>query len=234
MDIKRMQSVMLANGLRVADDDPIFSVVTLVELAVNEANSKHLEQMRIIADPILTAAEVLTIGRQFLSGENEQILDDVNSIKRLTAAIAQQIANNTIQDKDRLINVIKTIDGSLLKIVHSISDSKSALEARNEAYLICSIKEIKEAVQQVKDIETLLQSALRDHIDSLMRPSLQQIIEQVKILSNEETGAMSLMKKTNDTQNELAGNIGFMCAGISLLLVLTFAAGYWLRPVLSG
>lgn len=229
-----MQSVMLANGLRVADDDPIFSVVTLVELAVNEANSKHLEQMRIIADPIVTAAEVLTIGRQFLSGENEQILDDVNSIKRLTAAIAQQIANNTIQDKDRLINVIKTIDGSLLKIVHSISDSKSALEARNEAYLICSIKEIKEAVQQVKDIETLLQSALRDHIDSLMRPSLQQIIEQVKILSNEETGVMSLMKKTNDTQNELAGNIGFMCVGISLLLVLTFAAGYWLRPVLSG
>ena len=92
MDIKEMQSVMLSNGLRVADDDPIFSVATLVELAANEANTKHLEQMRIISDPILSAVEILTIGRQFLSVENEQILDEVNSIKGSIATIAQQLS----------------------------------------------------------------------------------------------------------------------------------------------
>lgn len=172
MDIKEMQSVMLSNGLRVADDDPIFSVATLVELAANEANTKHLEQMRIISDPILSAVEILTIGRQFLSVENEQILDEVNSIKGSIATIAQQIASNTIQDKDRFINVIKTIDASLSQITHSIGDSKSVLEARNEAFLMCCIKEITDSVQQVTDIEKLLLSSTRDHIDSLMRLSL--------------------------------------------------------------
>lgn len=234
MDIKEMQSVMLSNGLRVADDDPIFSVATLVELAANEANTKHLEQMRIISDPILSAVEILTIGRQFLSVENEQILDEVNSIKGSIATIAQQIASNTIQDKDRFINVIKTIDASLSQITHSIGDSKSVLEARNEAFLMCCIKEITDSVQQVTDIEKLLLSSTRDHIDSLMRPALLQMSEQVKMLSNKDTAVMNLMKKTNDTQNKLAANFGLACLSVGSLLVLTFAAGYLLRPVLGS
>ena len=176
----------------------------------------------------------MTIGRQFLSVENEQILDEVNSIKGSIATIAQQIASNTIQDKDRFINVIKTIDASLSQITHSIGDSKSVLEARNEAFLMCCIKEITDSVQQVTDIEKLLLSSTRDHIDSLMRPALLQMSEQVKMLSNKDTAVMNLMKKTNDTQNKLAANFGLACLSVGSLLVLTFAAGYLLRPVLGS
>jgi len=58
--------------------------------------------------------------------------------------------------------------------------------------------------------------------------------EQVKMLSNKDTAVMNLMKKTNDTQNKLAANFGLACLSVGSLLVLTFAAGYLLRPVLGS
>ncbi|MNR84311.1 hypothetical protein D3C72_151090 [compost metagenome] len=243
-----MQAVMLSNGLRLTDEDPIFSLVSLVELALNEANESHSEklilsiqalqrfrdEMRIIGDAVKSTAETLTVGGQFLKGENEQVLEEISAIRESMTTIGQYVSNKSLQENDQLNKVIEAINASLEKIINSKGDSRSALQARNETFLICQIKEITEAVKQVKEFEKLLESAAKDHIEDLIRPVLQQMTEQVKMLSNKDTAVLSLIKKTNDTQNKLAANLGLACLSVGSLLVLTFAAGYLLRPVLGS
>lgn len=248
MDIKEMKSVLLAKGLRVADDDPIFSVAVLAEMAVNDSNAKHLQQlntslfplekfhveMRSMGDAVLSALEILTIGRQFLSGENEQVLEEVSAIKGSIETIAQKISIRTIPDEDRLNKAIEKMIASLSHTVNSINGPRSILHLQNEAFLMGRIKEITAAVEQLKDIEKLLQSAARDRIDLLVAPVVQHMHDQVKRLSEKDTYAMRFMQKTQATHEKMAANIEIICAGVGLLGLVTLMAGFFLGRALAG
>lgn len=248
MDIKKMQAMMLSQGIRLTDDDPIFAIVTMNEHAVNEANSKHLEQLNTSLQPLqkfkdeilaigrasILAAEMVTIGRQFLSGENEQILEDFASIKESLTLIEKQISKNVV-DRDRLSNVIDSINTSLAHIANSTNpESWLALQARNETFLKNRVHELLTTVQQFKDIEPTLQASARDHIETLLRPALQQLTENVHRLSDKNTAVMRMLTKTTETQHTFVANLGLMVFGVSVLLLLAGGGGYLLRLYLSG
>lgn len=243
-----MQAVMLSNGLRLTDEDPIFTMVSLVELALNEANTKHLEQLNTSLQPLqkfkdemlaigsasVLAAEMLTIGRQFLSGENEQILEDVALIKESLTLIAKQNSKN-ILDRDRLSNVIDSINTSYAHLAKSTNpDSWLTLQVRNETFLKNRVHELLTAVQEFKDIEPTLQAAARDHVESLLRPALQQLSENVQRLSEKETTFMHMIINTNKKQHTFVANIRLVVLGVAVLLLLAGGGGFLLRLYLSG
>lgn len=243
-----MQALMLSQGIRLTDDDPIFAIVTLNEQAVNEANSKHLQQLNTSLQPLqkfkdeilaigrasILAAEMVTIGRQFSSGENEQILEDFASIKESLTLIEKQTSKNVL-DRDRLSNVIDSINTSLAHIANSTNpESWLALQARNETFLKNRVHELLTTVQQFKDIEPTLQAAARDHIESLLRPALQQLTENVHRLSEKDTTVMRMLIRTTETQHKFVANVGLMVIGVSVLLLLAGGGGYLLRLYWSG
>lgn len=243
-----MQAAMLSKGLRLTDEDPIFSVVSLVELALNEANTKHLEQLNTSLQPLqkfkeemrsigrasILAAEMITIGAQRLSGEKELVLEDVASIKESLSLITKQNSKN-ILDRDQLSKVIDSINKSYTNLANSTNpDSWMALQARNETFLKNRVHELLTTVQQFKDIEPTLQAAARDHIETLLKPALQQLTENVNRLSEKDTNVMRMLVKTTETQRKFVANIGLMVFGISVLLLLAGGGGYFLRLYLSG
>jgi hypothetical protein len=243
-----MQSLLLTKGLRITDDDPIFAVVALAEMAVNDANAKHLEElnsallilqnfqveMRAMTDAALSATEILSIGRQFLSGENEQILEDVGAIKGSIQSLSQKISIRNTPDEDWLNKVAVTVNSSLSHTMKSISGARSILHSQNEAFLIHRVKEITASVQQLKDIDEMLRSSARERIDLLVAPVVQQMNEQAKKLAEKDTFAMRFMQKTNETQEKMATNIWIICVGVCFLVASAFMAGTYFRSALSG
>lgn len=140
---------------------------------LNRAGSQlpqHDAEMEIMTNALLAAAEIAAIGRQILSGKNEQIGDDLSAIKESVDRVAQQIADGAMADDRDLHGRIESMTASVVAAAQTVKGVKSVLHKQNEDFLMSRIKEITAAVQQLKDMEGVMQFAADKHIESIVRP----------------------------------------------------------------
>lgn len=239
MDIQQMQSLLQAKGIRIANDDPIFTLLALNEIALDDLTKRHHQELntdssqlpqlraevRLMADALVNLAELTTLVRQVLSGENEKISDDVNAVKGSVEKIAQQIADGATTDDHDLHGKIEIMTAAVAAAADSVKGTRAILHRHNEALLMDRIQEITNAVQQIKDIEELLRSTASKQIDSLAAPVVLQMSEQVKRLAEKDTYAMKFMQKTNSTQEKMAANMEYSYFVSGLLVVFALAVG---------
>lgn len=243
MEIQQMQSLLLKQGIRIANDDPIFTLLALNEIVLDEMTERHRKkldnagfelqkvhaEMKNMADALVAAAEIAAIGRQILSGENEQVLNDIDMIKKSINEIAQKIANGLVAGDRDLGDRMEIMATTILAAIVKIKSTTPILQRQNEAFLLDRISEITTAVLQLKDMQGGLQLTANKQIESIVAPVVLQMSEQVKKLADKDTFAMRFMQRTHNIQEKMADITWYLISGSVLLVVLAFATGYLLK-----
>lgn len=234
MEIKQMQSVLLARGIRITDDDPIFTVLTLCEIISNDLVKKNLQhlnaantdflrfqvEIRAMGDAILSLAETLNIGRHLLSGENEQILEDVNSIKATLEIFAQEISVQMPSNEYKLHKLIEALNSSVATAVKTFNGDKSILHSRHEALLIQCINEISNAIGKLKGMESAIQETARRQAETAVSP----IVEALK---NRDHLSGQYYKIASDVYKTLADKAIYTTVILSTVFLVAVGGAFY-------
>lgn len=248
MNIEIMQSVVRAKGLRISDDDPLFIVAQLAELAVNEANAAHLKQievafealqrfqveMRSMGNAISSAADVLTTGRELFRLENDGIQEDLSVIKSSIAAMSREVSIDAAKDKERLNTVISEMNASLSQIAKQMKDPRSPIHARNESFLMQQIGQITGSIQQLKGIESALHSTATKSVSALLSPVLDQVEKLEKALSSKDGLMVGLVNDAAEAKKKIASRLTILSGIAGTGMITAFAAGYFVGTVFTG
>lgn len=111
----------------------------------------------------------------------------------------------------------------------AINSGKTILHKQNETLLMNEVKKVTAAIESLKSIEGEMQKVALDQADQVLTPIVRELADKVKKLTEKDTYAMQFMKETHATQQMMAKNMRYAILAGGILVVLAFAAGYFLK-----